>query len=205
MKEFISRFILGKSLCIGIILTSSLCVFAAPKFSGLLLYIGQIILDPEISINVMADNEDFVELKGTAPNQLDAYLLAEKLFYSKMKKDFEFVDVIPFWENNSFTFILKKTSHHSIGNGSSFIRIQAPPIRKLLSNKLLLKGSCSVNVTEILISGDINGKTQCLKGSWEFQVDLLISKLPIIGVSISHRLINQKIIRDFRSFLLPRP
>jgi hypothetical protein len=73
--------------------------------------VGQMILDPGMSINGITDHSDYIKFKGQSQNQLQAYKLAEKLLHSNMQKEFKFEDVVPFWNNksNTFTFILKKS------------------------------------------------------------------------------------------------
>ena len=164
-------------------------------------YIGQMVLDQGVSINEVLNQENYIILRGVAPDQRTAYLLAEKLFHSRMQKEFNFKDIVPFWKKNQFTFILKKPTDKNKQNN---IEIKSPMVRGHLEEKFLLEGICSQEGVEIIFSGDFQGKTICKRGSWAVELSTQKIDLPILGVEVSQGFGGQ-VSKDYRSFLKRKP
>ncbi len=193
-------------VCFGMILTlfaslSSAKASTTPKFSMMMYYVGLMVLDPGVSINEILNQDDYIIMKGIAPDQRTAYLLAEKLFHSRMQKEFKFEDIIPFWKTTKFTFILKKPKTKS---EQLSIEIKTPPVRKSLKSNFALEGTCTKEGAKVNLSGDFQGKTICKKGSWSFELSAKDIKLPIVGVKVSQGLLGQQ-NEDYRSFIIRRP
>jgi len=134
-----------------------------PPFSMIMYYVGQMILDPGISINQITDHSAYIKLKGQARNKVQAYLLAEKLLHSSMQKEFKFEDVVPFWNNksNTFTFILKKSV---LLKNNSPVTIESPLPRAQLKGAVQLYGVCDKESKNVIISGDCTGVTDYKNG-----------------------------------------
>lgn len=177
-------------------------VSGSSKFSSIFYYVGQMILDPGVSINEISDGGEFIIFKGEAPNQSSAYLLAEKLFSSKMQQEFNFTDIVPFWEKNKFTFYLKKSELEKT-DGDAVV-ITSPPSRDTSSEKFYLAGTCSNKIDNVRISGDLIGETKCIEGKWNIQFPSYKGNLNLIGVRAYQRLVNQKILMDVRSFIISK-
>jgi hypothetical protein len=156
------------------------------------------ILDEGVVINEAINNKKYIILKGIAPNQRLAFLLAEKLFQSNMQKDFNFIDIIPFWNNNRFTFFLKK-SISKIEQQS--VVITEPNPRSVVSKMFVLKGKCSKNQTELNLSGTLTQNINCLNGSWSVQISTSQLNTNIIGLKVSEG-IGESRSEDYRSFLI---
>ena len=170
-----------------------------PPFSMIMYYVGQMILDPGISINQITDHSEYIKLKGQARNKLQAYLLAEKLLHSNMQKEFKFEDVVPFWNNksNTFTFILKKSV---VLKNNTSITIESPLPRAQLKGVVKLYGVCHTESKNVIISGDFTGKTECTNGRWLINfTERSKRNLPILGIKIYQKTIKQKFKKDFRS------
>ncbi len=170
-----------------------------PPFSMMMYYVGQMILDPGINIKQITDHTEYIKLKGQARNKLQAYLLAEKLLYSNMQKEFKFEDVVPFWNNKSktFTFILKKSADLK---SNTSITIESPLPRAQLKGAVQLYGVCDKESKNVIISGDFTGKTECTNGRWLINfTERTKSNLPILGIKIFQKTIKQKFKKDFRS------
>jgi hypothetical protein len=176
-------------------------IWANPKFANVFYYVGQMTFDPGVSINEISDGEDFIIFKGQAPNKVSAYLLAEKLYTSRMQQEFKFSDIVPFWEKQGFTFILKK---QKTKNEQLPLEIKSPLTRNSLNDNFSLEGSCAKEGAEINLSGDFQGKTTCKKGSWVIDLSAKDIKLPLVGVKVSQGLRGQ-LSEDFRSFLIRKP
>ena len=173
---------------------------ARAELPGLMFYIGQMDLDPGVNFTEMTDHGEYIQLRGTAPSQLQAYRLAEKLFQSRLQNDLKFSDIIPFWEKNKFIFTLKKPSKPT--SSTDILRIEGPGVREMTFGKLVIFGKCSQKITQVSISGDLTGETNCLNGKWTIEFSVSALKLPIIGVQVGQRRMNQKALVDFRSFLI---
>jgi len=187
---------------IGLISLFSLnLIWASSKFANVFYYVGQMTFDPGVSINEISDGVDFIIFKGKAASKVSAYLLAEKLYSSRMQQEFKFSDIVPFWEKNGFTFILKKPKQE---NEQLSIEIKTPPVRKSLKSNFALEGTCTKEGAEVNLSGDFQGKTICKKGSWSFELSAKDIKLPIVGVKVSQGLLGQQ-NEDYRSFIIRRP
>ena len=176
-------------------------VSGGTKFSSIFYYVGQMILDPGVSINEILNHDEYIVMKGVAPDQRTAYLLAEKLFHSHMQRDFKFEDIVPFWNKNQFTFILKKpkTNDHK-----ETIKIKSPLTRNSLDTKFTIEGSCTKDGAEITLLGDFQGTTICKKGSWVIELSVKDIKLPIVGVKVVEGPRSQG-SEDYRSFLIKKP
>lgn len=172
-----------------------------PKFSMMMYYVGLMMLDQGVSINEITDQDEYIVMKGVAPDQRTAYLLAEKLFKSRMQREFHFEDIVPFWKKNEFTFILKKPKAK---NQQLNIEINSPLTRAALDEKFSLEGSCSKEGSELTVSGDFQGKTICKKGLWTIELSAQNISFPIVGVKVSQGLRGYE-NHDYRSFLIRKP
>ena len=171
-----------------------------PPFSMIIYYVGQMILDPGISIKGITDHSDYIKFKGHSQNQLQAYLLAEKLLSSNMQKEFKFEDIVPFWneKNKSFIFILKKSDGFQSKNS---LTIESPLPRANVNGSLQFSGGCSSDSEDILISGDFSGKTKCKDHRWKIQFPKVTgNRLPLLGIKVMQKNNKQKYLKNFRSF-----
>jgi hypothetical protein len=160
------------------------------------------IFDPGVSVDSAEDFKEFVLLTGKAPTKLQAYHLAKKLLHSRGLADFKFVDVVPMWEKGSFQFRLIKATETPTDR--VWVKLESPNARDLVKNKIILSGSCSLEGSEVLLTGDLSGKTSCLSGKWKVEISISGIKLPLLGVKVSHGL-NHNMGVDYRSFLIPFP
>ncbi len=174
----------------------------AAELSDLMINIGTLEIDPKVSINEITDHPEYIKLKGTSPNKISGYRLAEILQRSKKLSVYNFEDAIPFWEKEQLTIFLKKKNVKK-ENQPFYVEINSPLIREELKNPISLKGSCSRDGGEVVILGDINQKTICSKGQWELSLQNPPKwDLPIIGISAHQIMINQDMIKDYRSFIV---
>jgi hypothetical protein len=158
------------------------------------------ILDQGISIKGITDHSDYIKFKGQSQNQLQAYLLAEKLLHSNMQKEFKFEDIVPFWneKTKNFIFILKKSGALQSTN---LLTIESPLPRANVNGLLQFSGGCSSDSGDIFISGDFSGNTKCKGNRWEIQLPKPIkNELPILGIKVMQKDNNQKYLKNFRSF-----
>jgi hypothetical protein len=155
--------------------------------------------DKGISINHISDHPTHIELRGKAPDKLSAYRLAEKLLYSLDLRSYQFVDSVPFWLKSEMVIILKK-NHKT--NANSYVLFSSPDTRSVIKEDFDLKGVCSREGGEIIISGELQATSKCIDGEWKLNIKIK-SKFqePIIGVSVSQRGITSETVKDFRSFL----
>ena len=207
LKKHLRLFSWLKSSAIGLALCFSLLVSSyaqAPKFHMVLYYVGQMVLDPGVSINDITDHQEYVQFKGVAPSQMSAYLLAKNLLKSRLQQEFKFTDIVPFWDKGKFTFILTKDLLNR--PKETFVQIEQPSKREILKGLILLSGSCSREGAEVVVSGDLIGRTTCKTNKWQISFPPFSNKkLPIIGIRVTQLMVNQKIVADHRSFNLSRP
>jgi hypothetical protein len=172
---------------------------AKPKITHILFQLGEMDIDPKISINEITDEEFYLILKGNAPTKMGAYDLAEKILQSERFKSYELIDVIPVWENGKITLMLKKNVKKE--NHLFYVDIIAPKRREKLTEKVEFKGTCSRNGGEVVLSGDVNLKTTCTNNEWRASYTRPKStNLPIISVIVQQTMINRDVITDYRSF-----
>ena len=171
------------------------------KISSLQYLIESMDFDPKLHITALTNNETYIKLEGSSPSQTSAYHLAEKIFHAKSLRPYRFVDVIPFWEREKFTIILQKSVKKKLVH--SYVIFTSPPVREPLTANIKLKGLCSRDGGDVVISGDLQGKTVCIKGEWQLSPPpLKKSNLPIRGVSAHQIMINQDMVKDYRSFVV---
>jgi hypothetical protein len=202
-KQFISSSVL---LFCKISFVLNICIVnlysaESPRFSSMMIHISQMMLDEGVTINEVINNERYIILKGVAPNQQLAFLLAEKLFHSNMQKDFKFKDIIPFWEKDKFTFFLKKSKAK---DSKPMFEITDPIPRAVISGNFVLKGRCSKDKVELNLTGSITGKMTCRNGLWSVKQSVSQFKTNIIGLKVSEGLAGGT-SEDYRSFLIKRP
>jgi hypothetical protein len=186
-------------LLFGALLIQAMPLGSITNFSSILFHINSMKFDKGISINHISDHPTHIELRGKAPDKLSAYRLAEKLLYSLDLRSYQFVDSVPFWLKSEMVIILKK-NHKT--NANSYVLFNYPDTRSVIKEDFDLKGVCSREGGEIIISGDLQARSKCIDGEWKLNIKIK-SKFqePIIGVSVSQRGITSETVKDFRSFM----
>lgn len=116
---------------------------------------------------------------------------------------YNFTDAVPFLENDEFIVILKPKENSTTGK-ANFVTITSPGPRHNIASYTMLEGQCSREGADVVIAGDLEGKTQCAGGVWKFKVPLIKKKdSELIAINVSQRMMNQDIVIDYRSFQSP--
>lgn len=175
-------------------------VFSIP-LTTLMHNLGTMDLDPKVVINEISDEGDYIKLSGTAPDKESAFDVGRKLLYSANFKSLNLVDVIPYWSNQKLIIIMKKGKISP--KGFAYVEIISPPARQKISNKTIeFEGRCSRDGSEVILEGDVMAKAMCTEGKWKVTTpNPNLSQLGIISVTASQVMINQDVVKDFRSFL----
>ncbi len=188
-------------LLFGALLIQAMPLGSSTNFSSILFHINSMKFDKGISINHISDHPTHVELRGKSPDKLSAYKLAEKLLYSLDLKSYQFVDSVPFWQKSEMVIILKKNRKPN-PNPNSYVFFNYPDPRIVIKEDFDLRGLCSREGGEIIISGDLQARSKCINGEWKINIKVKTKfQEPIIGVSVSQRGITSETVKDFRSFM----
>lgn len=165
---------------------------------------NSMLFDDGISIEKIADHNSYFVVTGSSASKLKAYLLAEKLLYAKSLIDFKFVDVVPSWSSNKFVFYFIKSPNHNLDTSTLPITIESPLARDPIEKKITIQGKCLTKGAEIIISGDLSGKTNCQEGQWSVELSTDEQEVPLIGIKISFWQQKQQPYRLFRSLLVSK-
>jgi hypothetical protein len=165
--------------------------------------ISAVALDVGINMTSITNEGSYIKVKGISSPAVMVQQFTNGLVQSWEIKSYGFSDIVPFLENDEFVVILKR-QEASLSNQAHFVTITSPSPRQIITSSTILEGRCSREASEVYIAGAIEGKTQCINGSWKFILPKIESKnLKIIGINVSQRMMNQEIIRDYRSFKHP--
>lgn len=175
----------------------------ALDFRSMIFDISKIALTNEISITSISHEEGFIKIKGPAFPRGVIEVFSKRLLFAHDMAVYQLSDAVSFLEKDEFLVILRPPEDNLVGK-VQYVFFTSPSPREKISKDTIVKGRCSREGTEVVITGDIEGKALCVKGGWEFKLPLLqSSKTDFIHLSASQRMMNQEIIKDYRTFRRP--
>jgi hypothetical protein len=165
--------------------------------------ISKIALANEISITSISHEEGFIKIKGPTYPRGVLEVFSKRLLYSYDMADYQLSDAVSFLEKDEFLIVLRPKDELLEGK-VQYLTFTSPLPREKISKDSVVKGRCSREGAEVMISGDVEGKASCVKGTWEYKVLIVPSNgSEFISLIASQRMMNQEIIKDYRTFRKP--
>lgn len=170
---------------------------------SLIFDISKIALENEISVTSISNEDSFIKIKGPTYSRGVIQEFTKRLYFANDMATYEMSDVVPFLEKEEFVIVLRPREDTFVRK-DQYVIFTSPSQREKISKDEMIKGRCSREGAEVILGGDVEGKAMCIKGGWEFKVSVLPSRdSDFISVTASQRMMNQEIVKDYRSFLLP--
>jgi hypothetical protein len=171
-------------------------------FQSMIFDISKIALANEISITSISQEEGFIKIKGPSYSRGVIEVFSKRLLFAHDMAIYQLSDAVSFPEKDEFLIVLRPKEDSFVGK-VQYVTFTSPSPREKIPRDMLIKGRCSREGAEVLITGDVEGKATCVKGGWEFKVSLQSSNTDFLHLSASQRMISQEIIRDYRTFQKP--
>lgn len=181
----------------------SLPTFAL-NFQSMIFDISKIALANEISITSIYHEEGFIKIKGPSYPRGVIELFSNRLLFAHDMAIYQLSDAVSFHLKDEFIIVLRP-KEDTFQRKVQYVTFTSPSPREQMTKDGTVKGQCSLEGAEVVIKGDFEGKTLCVKGVWEFKVPLVPSiNTDFIHLSVSQRMMNhQEIIKDYRTFRIP--
>jgi hypothetical protein len=165
----------------------------------LIFEVTNLAIEQGVDISTISNEGLYIKINGTSTDKLKVNRFAGELMQQSKMKPHKFSDSVPFWKNGEYVIIIMLKD--SPINTENFVTISSPAPREIITPQTLLEGKCSREGADVLISGDIEAKVKCKNGSWNYRIlKADLKQTGFIGVSVSQRLIDQEMIRYYRSF-----
>jgi hypothetical protein len=165
--------------------------------------ISKIALENEISVTSISNEEGFIKIKGPVYPKGVVEVFSNRLLYAHDMAIHQLSDAVSFLEKDEFLIVLRPKVD-SLARKDQYVTFTSPTPRERISKDTVIKGQCSREGAEVVINGDFEGKALCVQGAWQFKVPLLqSSEGDFIHLWASQRMMNQEIIKDYRTFRIP--
>jgi len=175
----------------------------ALNFRSMIFDISKIALANEISITSISQEEGFIKIKGPSYPRGVIEVFSKRLLFAHDMAVYQLSDAVSFLVTGEFMIVLRPNEDTFKGK-VQYVTFTSPSPREQMTKDGTIKGRCSREGAEVVISGDFEGKALCVKGAWEFKAPLLqSSETDFIHLSASQRMMNQEIIKDYRTFRKP--
>ncbi len=175
----------------------------ALNFRSMIFDISKIALENEISVTSISNEDGFIKIKGPSYPRDVIQVFSKRLLFAHDMGIYQLSDSVPIMEKEEFTIVLRP-KEDSLAKKDNYVTFTFPSPREEISKDTVIKGRCSREGAEVLIGGDIDGKASCKNGVWEFKVPPTVSNdSDFISLTASQRMMDQEIIKDYRTFLKP--